>query len=73
MPVCDDYPEIECPKCKATSRDLDGFGFVFCEACGHCVHNSQSGRDGYWHCNACGRRLNPLDGPAHPATAPEAA
>jgi hypothetical protein len=56
-------PQSACPQCRAWTDDLDGFGTVFCTACGFCAHVSQSGKDGYWVCNACGKQLRPLGVP----------
>lgn len=34
---------MTCPKCGDEQEDLDGFGFLYCEKCGHCTHASVDG------------------------------
>jgi protein-arginine kinase activator protein McsA len=51
----DDYPIVECPKCHTTVTDLDGFGLLFCAACGYCAHPSAT--DG--KCDLCGEPHGP--------------
>lgn len=34
---------IACPQCGAEQEDHDGFGVVYCEACGYCTHPSLTG------------------------------
>lgn len=46
----DDDLMVYCPKCKTGEPDLDGFGFLSCNACGHCLH--PSGFNG--RCLICG-------------------
>jgi len=41
---------VPCPKCGEAQEDDDGFGFIFCEKCGYCVHPSIT--DG--KCDCCG-------------------
>lgn len=56
-----EYPTNTCPKCAHEQIDLDGFGFITCEACGYCTHPSFSGEQcefcgapDYPWCEACG-------------------
>ena len=63
----DDGPEMtECPVCGYEMPDDDGFGFVYCRACGKCAHDSYEGGV----CTICGeddpdeRRRLPYSGPA---------
>ena len=44
-------PTAECRKCHAEQPDLDGFGVLYCEACGYCMHPTCS--EG--KCELCGR------------------
>lgn len=46
-----EVPTAECPKCHAEQADLDGFGVLYCEACGYCLHPAVA--DG--KCELCGR------------------
>jgi rubrerythrin len=46
----DDYPSVECPSCRASAPDMDGFGFLRCPNCGHCTHPSLAGDK----CTLCG-------------------
>lgn len=49
---------VECPECQAVHEDLDGFGFVYCPACGHCTHPSaDGGNDEGYYCTVCGRSV----------------
>ena len=41
---------VECPRCGAEQEDFDGFGVIFCEACGYCKHPSFTGGV----CDICG-------------------
>jgi hypothetical protein len=45
-----DYPEVSCPKCGQWETDMDGFGFLSCNVCGHCTHPCRT--DG--ECDLCG-------------------
>jgi len=45
-----EMPIMTCPKCGAEYEDFDGFGVLYCEKCGYCIHASIS--DG--HCDYCG-------------------
>jgi ribosomal protein L37AE/L43A len=49
----DEYPTVVCPNCDREQPDMDGFGFLFCEHCGHCKHPSKSIADGKWICDLC--------------------
>lgn len=50
-----------CVHCEARLVDgRDGSERSLCPACGYCTHPSQSGRGGFWVCNACDARLEPL-------------
>ena len=53
-----DMPTMTCPGCGKEEPDYDGFGVVFCAACGFCRHLSLD--DGT--CNYCG--AEPLKDPA---------
>lgn len=44
-----------CPKCGAEEEDFDGFGFLYCEACGYCTHASIDGDV----CGLCSKTLQP--------------
>lgn len=53
---------MECPKCGAEQEDLDGFGLVFCPACGYCTHPSRAtaetrAENGSDICGLCGKRV----------------
>ena len=51
-----------CPECGARHQDLDGFGFIYCDLCSHCMHPSADGDDeGYFHCTVCGDCLSAPD------------
>ena len=39
-----------CPKCDAEQIDEDGFGVLYCGACGYCTHASVDGGV----CSLCG-------------------
>jgi len=53
----DDHSElrvlVDCPKCGADQEDLDGFGVVFCVACGYCQHLSRDNDI----CGICKKRV----------------
>ena len=50
-----EQPTMTCPRCGAEYEDFDGFGVVYCEACGFCRHVSRSGAGpGRWVCDCCG-------------------
>jgi len=49
-------PMMECPICGAEYEDHDGFGVVYCEACGYCQHISATGNI----CDLCGNNLENL-------------
>lgn len=51
----DDMPVVECPKCGQQQVDYDGFGVIYCQSCGHCVH--PSAHDGI--CDVCHRPIYP--------------
>ena len=34
---------VKCPACGARHKDLDGFGFLYCDICGECTHPSADG------------------------------
>ena len=44
---------VACPECGAEQEDLDGFGVLFCPACGFCTHVSVSG----FICGLCGKKV----------------
>lgn len=46
-------PIMECPQCHAEQEDHDGFGVLYCEQCGYCVHASVDGDI----CGFCGKEL----------------
>jgi ribosomal protein L37AE/L43A len=49
-----EHPDlINCPKCGAEQEDLDGFGVLYCEACGFCTHASVNGDI----CGLCGAEV----------------
>ena len=49
--VGEDMPEMACPRCEKVYPDFDGFGVLYCAACGFCKHASiDDGR-----CNFCKR------------------
>ncbi len=50
----DDYPVVECPKCRAEQVDLDGFGFVHCPKCRFCRHPHEMLESEGWRCQICG-------------------
>ena len=35
--------KMYCPKCNKEYNDLDGFGVLYCPACGYCKHTSVTG------------------------------
>jgi hypothetical protein len=45
--------QMACPSCGAVQPDLDGFGVLFCPACGYCQHASVSGDI----CGFCGKSV----------------
>lgn len=46
---------VRCPKCGDEQPDLDGFGFLICDACGYCTHPSSSAPIGeQLRCDHCG-------------------
>ena len=49
----DDDIFVECPKCGADQQDLDGFGVLFCAACGFCKHASITDDI----CGFCGKKV----------------
>lgn len=50
-----DNPDmIECPKCGIKQEDFDGFGVLYCEACGYCTHASVNGTV----CTLCGNTVH---------------
>ena len=52
---------VECPECHVEHEDLDGFGFVYCPACGHCTHPSADGDDDNgMYCTVCGRNVTDM-------------
>jgi len=48
-----EVPIATCPKCKVEQPDLDGFGVLYCEACGYCLHPTMTDRK----CDLCGNEL----------------
>jgi len=57
MLLSDEMPEVACPKCGELQQDFDGFGVVFCESCGYCVHPSWSFNESRkrFACEVCGK------------------
>lgn len=55
-----EYPIVECPRCGAKQEDMDGFGFVYCDHCGHCTHPVATYCDESepWFCELCGAAVN---------------
>jgi hypothetical protein len=47
-----DVPLTQCPRCKQRIEDHDGFGVLYHEACGYCVHASRTNSV----CDFCGDR-----------------
>jgi hypothetical protein len=61
--VSEPNPDLtrHCVHCETRLVDgRDGSERCLCPACGYCTHPSQSGRAGFWVCNACGAQLEPL-------------
>lgn len=56
----EDYPRVECPKCGVEQTDMDGFGVLYCDACGYCKHPSYTGDK----CDICGAQFVSLAIPA---------
>jgi DNA-directed RNA polymerase subunit M/transcription elongation factor TFIIS len=55
----DDLSWIVCPKCGNKEQDFDGFGFLYCEKCGYCLHpNSTKQENGDWVCGVCGKIID---------------
>jgi hypothetical protein len=50
VPGTDEYTTATCPRCHAVQEDADGFGVLYCEACGYCKHPAAT--DG--KCDLCG-------------------
>lgn len=52
---------VRCPKCGDEQPDMDGFGFLICDACGYCTHPSASAKVGEPllcdHCAAAIRKM----------------
>lgn len=44
-----------CPRCGVEQEDLDGFGVLYCPACGYCTHVCQSPYSDGWLCDSCGK------------------
>lgn len=49
-----DYPWHACPECGELQEDFDGFGVLYCEACGYCTHASTIDDV----CGFCGKRID---------------
>ena len=72
MPRHDDIPQTQCPACGTWQDDLNGFGVLRCETCGHCAHPSLT--DGV--CDVCGQTVVFDEAPelaeeAHPIGQPQ--
>lgn len=50
IPLSDENPTAQCPNCKVMHVDYDGFGVLYCDACGYCKHPSVTGAK----CDLCG-------------------
>lgn len=50
----DKLPLVACPKCGKVEEDFDGFGVLYCGACGYCTHPAI--QDGV--CDLCLRGIN---------------
>lgn len=44
---------VDCPQCGAAHEDHDGFGVLYCSACGYCTHATRNGDV----CAFCGKRV----------------
>jgi hypothetical protein len=51
----DEYvPEADCPKCRQSQPDHDGFGVLKCIHCDYCSHPSaDKDHHGLWRCGFC--------------------
>lgn len=50
LAVHEGIPTMQCPRCGDVRADRDGFGMLYCHACGWCDHPSVTGDV----CDACG-------------------